>query len=55
MWSLILNYIKVYDFYCADISNNIFHVSAVKNAKLSYAMARLLPKTSETQLDFNYL
>ena len=25
-----------------------------KNAKLSYSMARLLPKTSDTQLDFNY-
>lgn len=56
MWSstarVILRYRAV--FIWLIIAMTFFMVQQSKNAKLSYSMARLLPKTSDTQLDFNY-
>lgn len=56
MWSstarVILRYRAV--FIWLIIAMTFFMVQQSKNAKLSYSMARLLPKTSDTQLDFDY-
>ena len=56
MWSLIARIILRYRaiFIVLILATTFFMFQQSKNAKLSYAMARLLPKTSETQLDFNY-
>tara|TARA_B100000900_G_scaffold415130_1_gene443926 strand:+ start:5033 stop:7417 length:2385 start_codon:yes stop_codon:yes gene_type:complete len=56
MWSVvarvILRYRAVFIWLIAAMT--FFMVQQSKNAKLSYSMARLLPKTSNTQLDFDY-
>ena len=56
MWSLIARIILRYRaiFIVLILAITFFMFQQSKNAKLSYAMARLLPKTSNTQLDFNY-
>ena len=56
MWSVIARVILRYRaiFIWLIIAMTFFMVQQSKNAKLSYSMARLLPKTSDTQLDFDY-
>ena len=56
MWSLIARIILRYRaiFIVLILAITFFMFKQSQNAKLSYAMARLLPKTSNTQLDFNY-
>ena len=56
MWSVIARVILRYRaiFIWLIVAMTFFMVQQSKNAKLSYSMARLLPKTSDTQLDFDY-
>ena len=56
MWSVIARIILRYRaiFIWLIVAMTFFMVQQSKNAKLSYSMARLLPKTSDTQLDFDY-
>ena len=56
MWSVIARVILRYRaiFIWLIIAMTFFMFQQSKKAKLSYSMARLLPKTSDTQLDFDY-
>ncbi len=56
MWSVIARIILRYRaiFIWLIIAMTFFMAQQSKNAKLSHSMARLLPKTSDTQLDFDY-
>ena len=56
MWSLIARIILRYRaiFILLILAMTFFMFQQSKNAQLSYSMARLLPKTSDTQLDFDY-
>ena len=56
MWSVIARIILRYRaiFIWLIVAMTFFMVQQSKKTKLSYSMARLLPKTSDTQLDFDY-
>ena len=56
MWSVIARIILRYRaiFIWLIVAMTFFMVQQSKKTELSYSMARLLPKTSETQLDFDY-
>lgn len=56
MWAIIARVILRYRavFVWLIIAMTFFMVQQSQHAKLSYSIARLLPKNSDTQLDFNY-
>jgi uncharacterized protein len=56
MWAIIARVILRYRavFVWLIVAMTFFMLQQSQHAKLSYSMARLLPKNSDTQLDFNY-